>query len=59
MRKIPMHLHLRWAHGTFLREPRAEAITKKLCRDIAKPYWWAGGHKPWKFENHWSTSTCG
>ena len=51
------------AHGAVLRKPRAEAFAKWLFRDIAKSYWWTGGHKcwesleggnkPWKVENHW------
>jgi len=47
--------------------PRGDSpgALQKLCRDIAKPYWWAGGHKcweslegghkPWKVANHWSS----
>ena len=31
-------------HGAILLVPQAAAFTKWLCRDIAKPYWYAGGH---------------
>jgi len=54
-------------HGAILRAPWSEGFTKWLCRDIAKSYWWAGGHKCWEFlegghkqwkvEKHWSKPT--
>jgi len=54
-------------HEAILRAPWSESFTKWLCRDIAKSYWWAGGHKCWEFlegghkqwkvEKHWSKPT--